>query len=292
MLAHVSDTAEEETSGDDNAAFGDAVREERLRLGLTAEEAASRAKLAYKTWLRIESGKPVRNMSYAGVDRLFGLPPGTALRAKAKGSDPRQVISQYGREAQTVPALTEGRVDIGTAPDGSREIYVRPHSRSLVDYLLQYMAYLSIEDLERVINKAVELQRAKEVEVLRGTRLVPESRLALELRSFDPSLPYELTRSLVAYQDATARVAEAGRVQTVATQEYLSAPTKETRDALANAKSTYAAAVAAAKRELRAFADELRRRADAAGANQQIRMAADRVDVMARQAEENADALH
>lgn len=53
------------------------IQEERFQRGFTAEQAAKKAKVAYKTWLRIESGKPVRNLTWNGVDRLFGLPPGT-----------------------------------------------------------------------------------------------------------------------------------------------------------------------------------------------------------------------
>lgn len=54
------------------------IQEERFQRGFSAEQAAKKAKVAYKTWLRIESGKPVRPLTWNGVDRLFGLAPGTA----------------------------------------------------------------------------------------------------------------------------------------------------------------------------------------------------------------------
>lgn len=54
------------------------IQEERFQRGFTAEQAAKKARVAYKTWLRVESGRPVRPMTWNGVDRLFALPPGTA----------------------------------------------------------------------------------------------------------------------------------------------------------------------------------------------------------------------
>ncbi|NIJ10608.1 ribosomal protein S6 [Saccharomonospora amisosensis] len=62
--------------------LGRIVRRERIKRGLTAEEAAHKAGIAYATWLRIESGKRVRDMSLAAVDRVFDLEPGTTLQAK------------------------------------------------------------------------------------------------------------------------------------------------------------------------------------------------------------------
>lgn len=57
---------------DDLIPFGDAVKRERIKRRWTAEEAAERAGLAYKTWLRIESGRPVRNLSWERAERLLG----------------------------------------------------------------------------------------------------------------------------------------------------------------------------------------------------------------------------
>lgn len=63
-----------------NESFGRAVRRQRLQLDLTAEKAAEKASVAYKTWLRLEHGLLVRHGSYSKVDALFGLPPATTLR--------------------------------------------------------------------------------------------------------------------------------------------------------------------------------------------------------------------
>ena len=64
-----------------------AIKEARTRLGLTAQQAAEKAAVAYKTWLRIEAGRPVRLSSWHGVDKVFGLAPGTALRAVMNDGD-------------------------------------------------------------------------------------------------------------------------------------------------------------------------------------------------------------
>lgn len=80
------------------------IQEERFQRGFTAEQAAKRARVAYKTWLRIESGKKVRALSWNGVDRLFGLTPGTArnltsideLRSQLKDSYNSQVRDMGG----------------------------------------------------------------------------------------------------------------------------------------------------------------------------------------------------
>lgn len=68
-------------------ALGHVVVRERSRRGWTAEEAAKRAKISYKTWLRIEHGEPVRNATLMKVDTLFGLSPGTALDVWQRGDE-------------------------------------------------------------------------------------------------------------------------------------------------------------------------------------------------------------
>jgi transcriptional regulator with XRE-family HTH domain len=87
--------------------IGEIIREERIARDLTAEEAARRAKVAYKTWQRIEHGWPVRGRSLSGVDRLFGLPLGTTLRARddVYGLDLRAEIRQAARTASGTAEL-------------------------------------------------------------------------------------------------------------------------------------------------------------------------------------------
>jgi hypothetical protein len=80
------------------ATVGADVKQERIRRGLTARQAAALAGVAYKTWLRIEAGQPVRNMSWLGVDRLFDLAPGEALAAVSNGRD---FAATLGRTVRT-----------------------------------------------------------------------------------------------------------------------------------------------------------------------------------------------
>lgn len=101
--ANVLRTADSSRHSDDHD-LGELIQQERVALGLSAEEAARRAKLAYKTWLRIESGDPVRNMSLTGVDRLFGLPSGTTVRASSELNGHHKLINEIRKASNTAPA--------------------------------------------------------------------------------------------------------------------------------------------------------------------------------------------
>lgn len=104
--------------------IGEIVRTERIARGLSAEEAARRAKVAYKTWKRIEDGEPVRRLSLAGVDRLFGLPAGTTQQAKNDvfrfGLDLRAQI-QRAAEAGPRTATQAGTANLHLRTSGGHE---------------------------------------------------------------------------------------------------------------------------------------------------------------------------
>lgn len=55
------------------------VRLARINRNQTMDEAARTGEVSHVTWRRIEVGEPVRERSYAAVDRVFGLDVGTTL---------------------------------------------------------------------------------------------------------------------------------------------------------------------------------------------------------------------
>lgn len=54
-----------------NQKLGQKIKQRRLELKLTIEEAASRAKVGTKTWSRYEAGEPIRKDKYNGVCRAL-----------------------------------------------------------------------------------------------------------------------------------------------------------------------------------------------------------------------------
>jgi transcriptional regulator with XRE-family HTH domain len=67
--------------------LGRAIERERLRREWTAEEAANRAGVSAKTWQRLEDGKVARSNTYAKIDRVFNLDPGTIMQYFYEGGD-------------------------------------------------------------------------------------------------------------------------------------------------------------------------------------------------------------
>ncbi|WP_409187085.1 helix-turn-helix transcriptional regulator [Amycolatopsis sp. VS8301801F10] len=72
--------------------FGRAVERARVERGWTADEAARRAGVAPKTWQRIEDGVPVRSLTIAKLDNLFGLPGGVSFDAYTGEIDAAEVF--------------------------------------------------------------------------------------------------------------------------------------------------------------------------------------------------------
>lgn len=57
-----------------SAGLADAIKQRRLELGLSAEEAAQRAGVGTKTWFRYESGSSIRNDKIKGVCKALSWP--------------------------------------------------------------------------------------------------------------------------------------------------------------------------------------------------------------------------
>ncbi|MFI8962115.1 helix-turn-helix domain-containing protein [Streptomyces sp. NPDC053493] len=76
-------------------ALAKAVKERRIELGLGYKSAAKEAGIAPDTWKRIETGLPVRELSYAKVDPVLQWAPGSC-KAVLGGRSPVPVAPAEG----------------------------------------------------------------------------------------------------------------------------------------------------------------------------------------------------
>lgn len=76
-------------------ALAKAVKERRLALGLGYKNAARTAGISPGTWKRIESGLPVRELSYTRVDPVLQWAPGSCV-AVPEGRSPVPVTPADG----------------------------------------------------------------------------------------------------------------------------------------------------------------------------------------------------
>lgn len=85
-------------------ALGDAVRERRLRLGLTQRQAAEACGLSDRTFIRVEkgTGPVVRDIALSRLDDGLRWEPGSAQRA-LEGGEPTPLASQPSRRAADDP---------------------------------------------------------------------------------------------------------------------------------------------------------------------------------------------
>ncbi|MFH8627822.1 hypothetical protein ACH4A8_39045 [Streptomyces vietnamensis] len=68
-------------------ALAKAVKKRRIELGLGYKKAAKDAGIAPDTWKRIETGQPVRELSYAKADPVLQWAPGSCM-AVLEGKSP------------------------------------------------------------------------------------------------------------------------------------------------------------------------------------------------------------
>lgn len=136
--------------------FGRIIERERTARGWTAEEAARRARVAPKTWQRLEDGLPVRNLTFSKVDILFRLKRGSIMQAWQEELDLNEVL-KTGVPEETRQLLVES-LQKGT-PDH--------HGNDLLQSLRMDMS-----DKSRIMRTVVLLAQfiddKRTVEALRG----------------------------------------------------------------------------------------------------------------------------
>lgn len=84
--------------------LGETVRNRRLALGLSKEEAARRGGMSVKTWTSVEKGDVVRDVTYAGVDKALRWESGSA-EAVLDGNDPTEIEEPEEEAPDTVAEL-------------------------------------------------------------------------------------------------------------------------------------------------------------------------------------------
>lgn len=60
--------------------LGDAVRHARIAARVSIDDAAAAGGMSPVTWGRVEKAQPVRELTYAGIERALGWPAGTATQ--------------------------------------------------------------------------------------------------------------------------------------------------------------------------------------------------------------------
>jgi len=117
----------------------------RLALGLARIRAAQLAGISKDTWLRVEDGRPVREVKYAKVDRVLGWAVGSCM-AIAHGGSPTPV-EQSGAD----PSVTLADVSDAERVDTARRV-IESASIAVTDLSAPEIRELSariIDDLKR-----------------------------------------------------------------------------------------------------------------------------------------------
>jgi DNA-binding XRE family transcriptional regulator len=127
--------------------FGRAVERARVERGWTADEAAKRAGVAPKTWQRIEDGMPVRSLTIAKLDELFGMLHGISFDAYSGNIDPSIAFRSRAMKAS---------VDTRTTDPEPGQIYrqIQEESKKLED------AGVTDEDVRTAMMELVQATRS------------------------------------------------------------------------------------------------------------------------------------
>ncbi|MEU0791422.1 helix-turn-helix transcriptional regulator [Amycolatopsis sp. NPDC005961] len=156
MTEHVDDVNAEGVydSGPDpnEVEFGQAIQRQRVRLRLSAVQAAKKAGLAYKTYLRVEAGMPVRGTTWSKLDRLFDLPDGTMFDAHARLDDLESLLGQAQFHAS--PLSMKGANTLGdTIRDQRKQLSDRELMISLITRLSPFTQDSRINDAVGILVK-------------------------------------------------------------------------------------------------------------------------------------------
>lgn len=90
----------------DLVTLGAYVRSARLLLKRSKDDLAATAGMSPVTWTRVEDGKPVRALTYAGIEQALGWTPGSCARFLKTGEAP-PVVDEVPAEAATARPFLE-----------------------------------------------------------------------------------------------------------------------------------------------------------------------------------------
>ena len=107
-----------------------AVKQARLDRGWTQDDAADQSGLTKNSWRAVESGRPVRDLTYAAVERALGWPGGTC----------RRVLAGLEAPAAPAPPVDPQRqvIDLSALLDPGMRLLVET-SRELTPLELQHL---------------------------------------------------------------------------------------------------------------------------------------------------------
>ena len=74
------------------AELGQRVRARRTAASLSIDAAAEKGEVSPVTWSRVELGRPVRELTYASVERVLGWPPGACRSYLDAGKEPPKTV--------------------------------------------------------------------------------------------------------------------------------------------------------------------------------------------------------
>jgi transcriptional regulator with XRE-family HTH domain len=87
------------------APLGERVKRRRLALSLSIDQAAEMGdRMSATTWTRVEQGKPVRELSYAAVDRVLRWQTGSCVGFLEDGAEPTELLHRSGEAHITIKA--------------------------------------------------------------------------------------------------------------------------------------------------------------------------------------------
>lgn len=91
-------------------ALAKVVKKRRIELGLAYKTAAKQAGISPETWKRIETGQPVRELSYAKVDPVLQWAPGSCIAA-SEGRAPVPVAPAEGAPGISISPMPSEALD-------------------------------------------------------------------------------------------------------------------------------------------------------------------------------------
>lgn len=75
------------------AELGQRVRARRIAANLSIDAAAKKGDVSPVTWSRVELGRPVRELTFASVERVLSWPPGACRAYLDTGKEPPKTVT-------------------------------------------------------------------------------------------------------------------------------------------------------------------------------------------------------
>lgn len=129
----------------DLARLGGLAKARRVELGLGIKKAAAQAGISKETWSRLESGRPLRDLSYQKIERVLGWAAGSCTLV-LDGGEPIAVEA-----SQAAPDVTLAEVPSPELTD-AMELSVQRASIGVVELnaeQIQEMSRRVVDDLKR-----------------------------------------------------------------------------------------------------------------------------------------------